>query len=190
MKIQRNGANLIIWDADGSRRYAVAAPGGIWYVTGEPPTPPPAGFAWPFPLNQVSTEWEGYPGHKGIDFDFAAVDPAPIKACAAGVVEYSGWYQDPPYQDWWGWGNMVVINHGAVGVNGEVLRTLYAHMRYTPDVSVNDAVVLGQQLGVGGDTGLSFGDHLHLETSIDGMFNQINPRDFMAIYNPTDEVVP
>lgn len=178
VRVQRNGANLILWEQDGSRRYAVAAPGGVWYVSGDPTPPPGAGFAWPFDPNLITTEWEGYPGHKGVDWGYAGVGGQDIHASEAGTVEMSGWYSGI----YWGWGNMVMLNHGPIGVGGAVLRTVYAHMRDTPLVSVSDTVAKWQVLGIVGTTGDSTGDHLHWETSVDGMWNQINPRDFMAVY--------
>lgn len=146
------------------------------FTTNEEPTPS-AGFRWPFPPNEIGTEWEGYPDHKGVDWP--KPEGTPIIASQSGTVEYSGWYSG---NNWENWGNMVVINHGAIGQGGAVLRTLYAHMVDTPPVSVGNTVTKGQTIGNVGTTGLSTGNHLHWETSVNGMFNQINPRTFMATY--------
>lgn len=182
--IRENGANLIIHYDDGSRVLALYTGSGTWFVgaaTTPDPDPPGDGFRWPFNPDDIGTEWEGYLGHKGVDWP--KPDGTPILAAQAGVVEMSGW--TGTQGDWasgWGWGNKVVINHGAIGAGGDVLRTLYAHMNATPLVSVNDTVTKGQVIGYVGTTGDSTGNHLHWETSVNGMYNQINPRDFMAQY--------
>lgn len=61
-----------------------------------------------------------------------------------------------------GYGTYVVITH-ASGYT-----TLYAHMRDAPLVSQNQVVSKGQQIGVVGNTGNSFGAHLHFELKRNG----------------------
>lgn len=136
-------------------------------------TPTQTGFAWPFPPEDIGTEWEGYPGHRGVDFP--KPDGTPIKAAFDGTVTMAGWSTG-------GWGNVVEIDHGNIGVSGEKLSTLYAHMNSLPPVNVGDTVTKNQVIGYVGTTGLSTGNHLHWETAVGGTFNQINPRVFMNIY--------
>jgi len=58
----------------------------------------------------------------------------------------------------YGYGNYLVINHGA-------RRTIYAHMRTgSIRVSVGDHVTCGQVIGQIGSSGCSTGAHLHVET--------------------------
>lgn len=182
--IRRYGDQLAACFDDGSRLLAVPTGGDTWLLTAAStppdPDPPGDGFMWPFNPDDIGTEWEGYPGHKGVDWP--KPDGTPIRAAEAGTVEWAGWYSTGAQASWWGWGNMVVINHGAIGAGGDVLRTLYAHMNATPPVSVNDTVTKNQVIGYVGTTGDSTGNHLHWETSVNGMFNQINPRTFMAQY--------
>lgn len=143
--------------------------------------PVATGFAWPFPPDDIGTEWEGYPGHKGVDWPRAG--GTPIKCANAGTVEMAGWTgTEGDFNSGWGWGYKVVVNHGAIGQGGAVLRTLYAHMNSQPPVSVGQVVAKGQTLGYVGTTGISSGNHLHWETSVGSMYNQINPRVFMATY--------
>ena len=65
-----------------------------------------------------------------------------------------------------GYGKYVVIRHP----NG--LETLYGHMSKQL-VSEDQVVRAGQPIGLGGNTGRSFGSHLHFETRFLGQF--INP---------------
>ena len=65
-----------------------------------------------------------------------------------------------------GYGKYIVLRHE----NG--LETIYAHLsKYLCDV--NEDVKAGQPSGLGGNTGRSFGSHLHFETRVMG--EAINP---------------
>lgn len=69
-------------------------------------------------------------------------------------------------------GNMVKIDHG----NG--YQTRYLHMAYgTVKVKVGDKVNKGQVIGYMGNTGNSFGAHLHFEVIKDD--KRINPTDYL-----------
>ncbi|MGK9222075.1 MULTISPECIES: M23 family metallopeptidase [unclassified Microbacterium] len=137
-------------------------------------------FAWPFPLDQVTSEFRSAqrPDHDGIDFGIGPSNTAgtPIPAMGAAVVhtilaEGQGH----------GWGNGVILDHGTDPIyngGGHNIKTLYAHMSTPPVVGLGDAVALGQELGPIGNTGNSFGNHLHLEVWVDDV--PVNPRDFMA----------
>ena len=65
-----------------------------------------------------------------------------------------------------GYGKYVILDHG----NG--LTTLYAHLA-SWQVNVGDTLQAGDTIGVGGNTGRSFGAHLHFEMRFNG--NYINP---------------
>lgn len=101
--------------------------------------------------------------HTGIDI--AASYGTPIGAADAGIVSLVnlGWGG--------GYGNYVVITHG----NGYV--TLYAHLSAI-DVSVNQPVQRGQQIGAEGSTGFSTGPHLHFEIRQNGVYQ--NPLSFLS----------
>lgn len=86
-----------------------------------------------------------------------------------------------------GYGYYIVIRHK----NG--LETLYAHLSKQL-VNINQEVKSGQPIGLGGNTGRSFGSHLHFETRIIGQaINPENIFDFNAkdvtcdvyVYNDT-----
>ncbi len=87
--------------------------------------------------------------HYGMDIANSA--DVPIYAAGSGVVARS--YYSTSY------GNCVIISHT---YNGKTYSTLYAHMqaRFVEDGQV---VTQGQQIGIMGNTGDSYGQHLHFE---------------------------
>lgn len=97
----------------------------------------------------------GYRGFNGGGFhygvDIAQSGTVPIVAAADGVVIRS--YYSTSY------GNCVMIAHS---INGQTYTTVYAHMSSR---SVGDGAVVskGQQIGYMGNTGDSYGQHLHFE---------------------------
>lgn len=90
--------------------------------------------------------------HKGVDF--AANAGTPIYAADAGKVLYARWSDSAGY-----W---VVIDHG------DGLVTKYMHMYQHPSVSEGARVVKGQYLGGVGNTGNSYGNHLHFQVELNG----------------------
>ena len=91
--------------------------------------------------------------------DLAAGTGDPIYASDYGTVVYAGWNDS-------GYGNLVVIDHG----NG--YETLYAHLSQVY-VYCGQGVYQGQVIGSAGDTGRSYGSHLHFEVRLNGGF--VNP---------------
>lgn len=84
--------------------------------------------------------------HTGIDI--SAPYGTPVSAAADGRVVYAGWIR--------GYGYTVIIYHGYG------FATLYAHLS-SISVSYGDRVVKAQIIGRVGNTGRSFGPHLHYE---------------------------
>lgn len=137
-------------------------------------------FAYPFPLDQVTSEFRppDRPTHDGMDFGIGPsnTEGTPIPSAGSGVVETIG---TPSGNH--GWGYFVLVNHGTDPLyGGALIQTRYAHMHQAPPVSVGDPVTLGMTLGGIGNTGNSFGNHLHWEVLVDGV--PVNPRTFMAAH--------
>lgn len=110
----------------------------------------PAVFKFPAQGKISSTfdmRWEEM--HYGVDI--AASGEVPIHAAAAGEVVKS--YYSTSY------GNVVFVAHH---INGKLYTTVYAHMNDRA-VQVGDQVQTGQLLGHMGNTGHSYGQHLHFE---------------------------
>jgi murein DD-endopeptidase MepM/ murein hydrolase activator NlpD len=118
-----------------------------------------SGFIWPT-QGPHTISGNGYgPGHLGIDITGNTGDP--VLASASGVVTMAqGGYN-------YGYGNVIQIDHG----NGYV--TVYAHLD-SIGVSVCSPVSAGQFIGTVGNTGNSFGSHLHFEIREGGA--NINPQ--------------
>lgn len=87
--------------------------------------------------------------HYGVDI--ASSGTVPVVAAADGVVIRS--YYSSSY------GNVIFITHS---INGQIYTTVYAHLRERL-VSEGAVVSKGQQIGIMGNTGRSYGQHLHFE---------------------------
>ena len=103
-----------------------------------------------FGLRKLEAE-SGARQHTGIDL--AAPCGVKYYAVANGVVTRAGSYG--------GYGYAIEIDHGG-GIT-----SLYGHSSALL-VKVGDKVVAGQPIGKVGDTGYSFGPHLHFEIHING----------------------
>lgn len=127
-------------------------------------------WAWPTVSNYTITEQFGYVlrsdigesttrMHDGIDIAGLGCG-SPIYAVNSGTVIYAGWYS--------GYGNVIKINHGGGYVSS------YNHLN-SISVSVGQTVRKGQLIGAMGNTGYSFGCHLHFETEKNGtLFNPMS----------------
>lgn len=98
--------------------------------------------------------------HAGIDL--AAPSGTPIRAADGGRVAYAGWMS--------GYGNYTCIQHSGS------LSTCYAHQS-SIGVSVGQQVKQGQVIGAVGNTGHSFGAHLHFEVRANG--TPVDPMGFL-----------
>ncbi|KUP05237.1 peptidase M23 [Bacillus coahuilensis p1.1.43] len=108
--------------------------------------------------------------HDGIDI--AKSGSVPIVAAADGVVSKA--YYSNSY------GNTIFISHY---INGTEYTTVYAHMS-SYQVSNFQTVSKGQVIGYMGNTGASYGQHLHFELYIGGWTpshsNAVNPRNYIS----------
>ena len=116
-------------------------------------------FTWPTPWTSRPTSHFG-PRRRRFHYGLDLAQPTgePIYAAFDGVVRISKLNRS--------YGNLVIIHHA----NG--LETYYAHMskRY---VTAGQHVQSGDVIGLCGNTGRSFGSHLHFEVRYKG--NAINP---------------
>ena len=117
---------------------------------------------WPCPSSYNVTSYYGmrkhpilrkYKMHTGIDI--GASKGSSIVAANKGTVIMA------TYDKSGGYGNMVVLDHGA-GIT-----TLYAHASKLC-VKVGDEVKAGAVIAKVGSTGLSTGNHLHFEVRVNG----------------------
>lgn len=127
---------------------------------------PAANRYWSAPLNEGKlTSNFGYRWgrwHTGADLDLETGDP--VYSAFDGVVRVVGWNGN-------GYGRYVLVRH----YNG--LETLYGHMS-KQTVEQGQLVKAGDQLGLGGNTGRSYGAHLHFETRYEG-----NPFSPLTIFS-------
>ncbi|MFN8558423.1 MAG: M23 family metallopeptidase, partial [Dehalococcoidia bacterium] len=103
------------------------------------------GLSWPV-LGRITSMFG--PAHP-MGIDIAANTGDPIRAAAAGRVAFSGVSEE--------YGNFTLINHAGG------YATLYAHFMQPAEVAAGSVVQRGQVVGYAGDTGKSFGPHLHFE---------------------------
>ena len=97
--------------------------------------------------------------------DIPASEGTEIRAISAGVVMFTGRNG--------GYGNYVSVDHGNNISSG------YAHMvRFAAGIQKGVHVSAGQVIGYVGNTGHSFGDHLHLEVTVDG--KKVDPAKFLS----------
>ncbi|MEA2289814.1 MAG: hypothetical protein QOD55_1811 [Solirubrobacteraceae bacterium] len=120
-------------------------------------TPPPGGgsgrFVWPVNGPITGSFGEQRPGHLHAGIDIAAPGGTPIRAAGTGRVVLLGWTG--------GYGNYTCVQHT------QSLSTCYAHQsRY--GTSMGATVSQGEVIGYVGNTGNSFGDHLHFEVRVGG----------------------
>lgn len=111
----------------------------IWPVNG----PVTSGFGWrTSPVARF---------HQGLDI--GAPEGTPIRAAGGGTVILAGYNG--------GYGNFTCIDHGGA------VSTCYAHQSAI-QVGTGQRVAQGQVIGLVGNTGYSFGAHLHFEVRVSG----------------------
>lgn len=115
---------------------------------------------WPFPFVSPYTDGFGARGGSHMGVDFTPGGGNPIYAIADGIVV--------KHEDGDGsYGNHVVIAHS---INGQKVESLYAHMvTGSSPLAVGDTIAVGDFIGLVGNTGQSYGAHLHLEIHLDGI---------------------
>jgi len=155
--------------------FAISGAAANTTITGADAAGPAASGDWGYPLAGGYSKGRGFgynpvqgcgycsTNHQG--YDMAQGCGATVYAAGPGEVITAGSYQ--------GYGNAVRIDHGRDVV------TLYGHMQWDSlRVSVGQQVSAGTPLGAEGNTGKSFGCHLHFEVRKSG--TPVPPEPFMA----------
>lgn len=117
------------------------------------------------------TQHYGNNGHTGVDL--GATSDRKVYANSSGTVEQiqTGYGNNKGSTGMASYGNMVLIKHP----NG--MKTRYAHLEKVL-VKVGQYVAAGQQIGVQGNTGNSYGTHLHYEV-YNSAGKRINPEPYI-----------
>jgi murein DD-endopeptidase MepM/ murein hydrolase activator NlpD len=122
-------------------------------------------FIWPVNGPITGVFGEARPGHMHAGLDIAAAEGTPIRAADSGrVVLMQGVGASG------GYGNYTCIQHNAT------TSSCYAHQsRFGTSMGAN--VSKGQVIGYVGNTGHSFGAHLHFEVRVNG--TPVNPAAYL-----------
>lgn len=128
---------------------------------------------WPFPVGvSISYGFGMRDGSMHEGLDFTPGEGAHIQAIADGTVRIATESGD-------GYGVMIIIDHI---IDGKLVSTRYGHMLYgSLQVKTGDRVHVGQVIGYVGDTGYSFGAHLHFEVLLNGT-TAIDPLPWLREY--------
>ncbi len=128
-----------------------------------------AAIQWPFAVGVDMSYGYGMRDgrlHEGIDFTPGA--GAPIQSIADGVVRIAT-------ENGGNYGVTVYVDHV---IDGEVITSHYSHMQYgSLAVVEGQEVKVGDPIGLTGNTGRSFGAHLHFELIVNG--STIDPMPWM-----------
>ena len=113
--------------------------------------------------------------HAGIDL--VGLDEKIIRAPCDGVIGVSTMIPQATDKTLtWQWGNYVRLD----GANG--LKIYMCHMERRL-VSAGQTVKTGDELGIEGNTGYSFGSHCHFEVRPSGSSSGIDPTPYLGIQN-------
>lgn len=121
-------------------------------------------FAWPVNGGYLGSSYGWRSGRMHSGQDIPAPRGTEIYASYGGRVEHAGWSSN-------GFGYNVIIDHG----NG--VKTLYGHASRVL-VKAGQTVNKGDVVALVGNTGRSFGNHLHFEIRVNG--KRINPKPYIS----------
>jgi murein DD-endopeptidase MepM/ murein hydrolase activator NlpD len=154
----------------GALAAVVVSGGAVTAVAATAPTQTVAAtsssFRWPVdgPLNIKGEYLEARPkGKKHQGVDLAEPEGTAVHAAKEGKVVKADGTSDPN-----GYGNWIILQHS------DGWQTYYAHLSRF-NVKVGDEVTQGSTIGAVGNTGHSYGNHLHFETRQNG--HTVNPHD-------------
>ncbi len=131
-------------------------------------------------VTRITQEYK--PSHKAVDLGRSHLTGEPVTAHSAGTVIFcqTGQKNNPNATGNASYGNCVKIDHG------DGYATLYAHLAKVT-VKKGDAVTCGQVIGTMGNTGRSFGMHLHFE--VRKMEQRIDPTPYLEADLPIGETI-
>lgn len=129
-----------------------------------PKTAPTGTYAMPIEHYTLSSRFGYRWGRLHSGLDLAAPTGTPIYASDGGTVVRAGWYA--------GYGLCVDIDHE----NGRMTR--YGHCSQLL-VNAGDKVYQGQNVALVGNTGHSFGSHLHFEINLNG--SPVDPAPYLGL---------
>lgn len=142
-------------------------------------TPTVGGWVHPYPGSQITAPWgeqRGSRRHGGQDW--AGGNGRILSAQSGTVTDIQTGCRVGDSSCGGGYGNLVDI---VSDVGGKKYLHRYAHLT-SVSVSTGQQVQAGSQIGVEGNTGASFGDHLHFEirdpNQLYGFGGSLNPADF------------
>ena len=112
------------------------------------------GFSWPLRGWITSTFNDEHP---------LGIDIAPADGAAFVLAARDGWVVGAGGDPCCGYGYYVILDHG------DGLTSIYGHFEEPPSVQAGERVVRGTVLGVAGNSGHSYGVHLHFEVRVNGV---------------------
>ena len=129
-------------------------------------------FTWPCPgVTKITSYWGDGRGHKALDIAGAGAHGKTIVAADSGTVmrtNTAGWGG--------GYGLYVMVDHGTNSKDGQRYSTMYAHCSSVL-VRTGQKVSKGQAIARIGNTGDSYGAHLHFEVRKNGV--KVNPLPYL-----------
>jgi murein DD-endopeptidase MepM/ murein hydrolase activator NlpD len=122
---------------------------------------------WPTATRTISSPFGMRWGRLHAGVDIPVPTGTPLHAAAAGRVTQAGWFG--------GYGNYSCIQHA------RALSTCYGHQSRLR-VHAGQSVSAGQIIGLSGNTGHSFGAHVHFEVRLGAGFagRPVDPRPYLA----------
>lgn len=138
----------------------VAAEEGIKFSESLYTNDPEAAIQWPFKVGvAMSSPYGQRWGRLHAGIDLVPGEGAPIQAIADGTVRIAT-------ESGGAYGVTIYIDHV---IDGQVVTSHYAHMQHgSMQVKAGDKVKVGDVIGHVGNTGRSYGAHLHFEIIING----------------------
>lgn len=138
----------------------LAAEAGIEYSNSLYTNDTEAAIQWPYAVGvAMSSPYGQRWGRLHAGLDLVPGDGAPIQAIAGGVVRTAT-------ESGGGFGVTVYIDHM---IDGKLITSHYSHMQYgSLRVKNGDTVKAGDVIGLTGNTGRSYGSHLHFQLLVDG----------------------